>query len=367
MHISDFDFELPDELIAQHPLERRDASRMLVVDRAEGAWRDASFAEFPTQLREGDVVVVNNTRVFPARLVGRREPTGGRVELLLVRRRVEFECEVWEDLEGPPLRPEGEVWEVLAKPARRLEAGARVTFGDGRLSAETVGATEDGAGRVVRFHAEGDFDALLEEFGRMPLPPYIKRETEDLVAAEEDRERYQTVYAHEPGAIAAPTAGLHFTPQVFEELRARGVRTAEVTLHVGYGTFAPVRADDLSEHHVAAEWLEVSHGAAEEINRAREGGGRVVAVGTTTVRALESAADEGGRVGALVGRTGLTITPGYRFRAVDAMLTNFHLPRSSLLVLVSTFAGRELVLDAYRHAVAARYRFYSYGDCMLIV
>jgi S-adenosylmethionine:tRNA ribosyltransferase-isomerase len=352
MRISDFDFELPEELIAQHPLERRDASRMLVVERSGKRWRDASFAEFPAELREGDAVVVNNTRVFPARLVGRREPTGGRVELLLVRRRAEFE---------------GETWEVLARPARRLGAGARVTFGDGRLSAETVAAAGDGAGRVVRFHADGDFAALLEEFGRMPLPPYIKRDGEDLASAEEDRARYQTVYAAAPGAIAAPTAGLHFTPQVFEDLRARGVRTAEVTLHVGYGTFAPVRAEDLAEHRVAAERFEIGEEAAEEVNRAKERGGRVVAVGTTTVRALESSADEGGRVRARGGETGLTITPGYRFRAVDAMLTNFHLPRSSLLVLVSAFAGRELVLGAYRHAVAARYRFYSYGDCMLIV
>ncbi len=352
MTISEFDYELPEELIAQHPLERRDASRMLFVSRAEGSWRDGSFAEFPSELREGDAVVVNNTRVFPARLVGRRELTGGRVELLLVRRREEFE---------------GETWEVLAKPARRLEAGTRVTFGDGRLSAEMVAAAEDGVGRVVRFHADGDFDALLEEFGRMPLPPYIKRDSEDLVTAEEDRERYQTVYAAAPGAIAAPTAGLHFTPRVFEQLRARGVRTCEVTLHVGYGTFAPVRADDLSEHRVAAERFEISDGAAEEINLTKASGGRVVAVGTTTVRALESAVDESGRVRAGHGETGLTITPGYRFRAVDAMLTNFHLPRSSLLVLVSVFAGRELVLSAYRHAVAAGYRFYSYGDCMLIV
>jgi S-adenosylmethionine:tRNA ribosyltransferase-isomerase len=352
MRISDFDFELPEGLIAQHPLERRDASRMLVVDRAGGTWRDRPFAEFPSELREGDAVVVNNTRVFPARLVGRREPSGGRVELLLVRRRVEFE---------------GEAWEVLAKPARRLEAGARVTFGDGRLTAEMLAATADGAGRVVRFRSDGEFAALLEEFGRMPLPPYIKRETEDLASNVEDRERYQTVYAAAPGAIAAPTAGLHFTPRVFEELRARGVRTCEVTLHVGYGTFAPVRADDLSEHSVAAERFEISGAAAEEINRARGRGGRVFAVGTTTVRALESAVDEGGRVRAGRGETGLTITPGYGFRVVDAMLTNFHLPRSSLLVLVSAFAGRELVLDAYRHAVAEGYRFYSYGDCMLII
>lgn len=352
MRISDFDYELPEELIAQHPLERRDASRMLIVNRAEGRWRDATFAELPTELRAGDTVVVNNTRVFPARLVGRREPSGGRVELLLVRRRAEFE---------------GETWEVLAKPARRLEAGTRVTFGDGRLAAETVAATEDGAGRVVRFQFHGDFAALLEEFGRMPLPPYIKRDSEDLASTVEDRERYQTVYAHAPGAIAAPTAGLHFTPRVFESLRARGVRKAEITLHVGYGTFAPVRAEDLSEHRVAAERFEISERAAEEINHSRETGGRVVAVGTTSVRALESSIDESGRVRGGHGETGLTITPGYRFRAVDAMLTNFHLPRSSLLVLVSTFAGRELMLEAYRHAVAARYRFYSYGDCMLIV
>jgi S-adenosylmethionine:tRNA ribosyltransferase-isomerase len=352
MHIADFDFELPEELIAQHPLARRDASRMLLVNRAEESWRDASFAEFPTQLREGDTVVVNNTRVFPARLVGRREPTGGRVELLLVRRREEV---------GE------EACEVLAKPARRLEAGTRVTFGDGRLAAETLAATRDGAGRVVRFQADGDFAALLEEFGRMPLPPYIKRESEDLASAVEDRERYQTVYAHAPGAIAAPTAGLHFTPHVFEELHARGVRTCEVTLHVGYGTFAPVRAEDLSEHRVAAERFEISAEAAAEINETKQRGGRVVAVGTTTVRALESAVDEEGRVRPGHGETGLTITPGYRFRVVDAMLTNFHLPRSSLLVLVSAFAGRALVLEAYRHAVAARYRFYSYGDCMLIV
>jgi S-adenosylmethionine:tRNA ribosyltransferase-isomerase len=352
MRISDFDFELPEELIAQHPLERRDASRMLVVSRAGESWHDRAFAEFPSELREGDTVVVNNTRVFPARLMGRREPTGGRVELLLVRRR--------EDLGG-------ETWETLARPARRLENGARLTFGDGRLGASVLSATADGARRVVRFDAEGDFLKLLEEFGRMPLPPYIKRESDDLASRDEDRERYQTVYAAAPGAIAAPTAGLHFTPRVFDELRARGVRVAEVTLHVGYGTFAPVRAEELGAHRVAAERYEISEATAAEVNATRARGGRVVAVGTTTVRALESAAAEAGSVAAGRGETGLTITPGYEFRVVDALLTNFHLPRSSLLVLVSAFAGRELALAAYRHAVAARYRFYSYGDCMLIV
>ncbi len=351
MRISDFDYELPEELIAQHPAERRDSSRMLAVGRADGSLRDGSFSQFPSELRGGDVVVLNNTRVFPARLVGAREPTGGRVELLLVRKRDEA----------------AQVWEALARPARRLDAGARVTFGDGRLRAEVLGTTGDGAGRVVRFEAEGDFDSLVEEFGRMPLPPYIKRETEDLAARAEDRERYQTVYAAAPGAIAAPTAGLHFTPQILEELRARGVAVAELTLHVGYGTFAPVRVEDLSGHAVAAERFEISEETADAINRARESGGRVVAVGTTTVRALESSADERGRVRAARGETGLTITPGYRFRSVGAMLTNFHLPRSSLLVLVGAFAGRDLTLEAYRHAVRARYRFYSYGDCMFIV
>jgi S-adenosylmethionine:tRNA ribosyltransferase-isomerase len=351
MLISDFDYELPEELIAQHPLARRDASRMLVVERARGAWRDGEFSEFPEELEAGDVVVVNNTRVFPARLLGRREPSGGRVELLLVRR-----------------LPEGgaEVWEALARPARRLDAGARLSFGDGRLRAEVLGATGEGPERVVRFEAEGDFDALLEEFGQMPLPPYIKRDGDDLAARAEDRERYQTVYAERRGAIAAPTAGLHFTPPVIENLRARGARVAEITLHVGYGTFAPVRAADLSGHRVAPEYFEIDEEAAGGLNEARARGGRVFAVGTTTVRALESAADERGRVRAGSGETGLTITPGYRFRATDALLTNFHLPRSSLLVLVSAFAGRELVLAAYRHAVRARYRFYSYGDCMLI-
>jgi S-adenosylmethionine:tRNA ribosyltransferase-isomerase len=352
MLISEFDYELPEELIAQHPLARRDASRMLVVNRKEANWRDQLFSDFPSELSAGDALVVNNTRVFPARLVGRREPTGGRVELLLVRRR--------EDLGA-------ETWETLARPARRLDAGERVTFGDGRLRGEVISATDDGARRIVRFEAEDDFGALLEEFGQMPLPPYIKREGDDLAAREEDRERYQTVYAASSGAIAAPTAGLHFTPRVLENLRAAGVRVTEITLHVGYGTFAPVRVEDLAGHHVAPELFEIDEAAADEINSARAGGNRVVAVGTTTVRALESAADESGRIRSGCGETALTITPGYQFRAVDALLTNFHLPRSSLLVLVAAFAGRDLALSAYRHAVRSLYRFYSYGDCMFII
>ncbi|HEX5709508.1 MAG TPA: tRNA preQ1(34) S-adenosylmethionine ribosyltransferase-isomerase QueA [Pyrinomonadaceae bacterium] len=357
MLISDFDYELPEELIAQRPAERRDASRLLVVERESATWRERTFTQLPEELRAGDCLVVNDTRVFPARLAGRREPSGGRVELLLVR---ELEGRAGEERAG-----RARVWEALAKPARRLTRGTRATFAGGRLRAEVVEEREDGR-RVVRFETDEDFDAVVEESGRMPLPPYIKRDEHDAAARDFDRERYQTVYAERRGAIAAPTAGLHFTPRVLEEARARGVTLARVTLHVGYGTFAPVRAEDLSEHHVAAERFEITDSASRIINDARASGGRVVAVGTTTVRALESVADERGRVRAGRGETSLTITPGYAFRAVDALVTNFHLPRSSLLVLVASFAGRELTLAAYRHAVAARFRFYSYGDCMLI-
>ena len=350
MKLSEFDFELPEELIAQTPLERRDASRMLVVERVAERWRDASFSDLPDEIRAGDVLVVNNTRVFPARLVGRREFSGGRVELLLVRR----------------LSAEPHVWEALARPARRFARGARAMFGGGRLRAEVIREGEHGL-RVVRFEAGEDFDALLDEIGDVSLPPYIRRDAASEQERDSDRERYQTVYAQARGAVAAPTAGLHFTPQVIENLRARGAAVAEITLHVGLGTFAPVRVEDLSGHRVAPERFEITGEAASAINAARRAGGRVVAVGTTCVRALESASNEDGTISAGAGETGLTITPGYWFRAVDALLTNFHLPRSSLLVLVAAFAGRRLTLAAYRHAVASRYRFYSYGDCMLIV
>jgi S-adenosylmethionine:tRNA ribosyltransferase-isomerase len=346
MHISDFDYELPEELIAQHPLERRDASRMLVVERDKQRWHDGQFAELPDYVRAGDTLVVNNTRVFPARLHGLREPTGGRVELFLIR-------------EHAP-----DLWEALARPARRLQPGARVSFGDARLRAEIVEALDEGR-RMVRFSADAPLATLLEEIGETPLPPYIKRGGHDLPA--EDRERYQTVYAWKSGAIAAPTAGLHFTPQIMEEISARGAQIAAITLHVGYGTFEPVRVEDLSEHRVAAEHFEITSEAVLIINETREKGGRIIAVGTTTTRALETAADDKGRIKAGSGDAELTITPGYRFRMVDALVTNFHLPRSSLLVLVSTFAGRDLVRAAYNHAVQARYRFYSYGDCMLII
>ena len=321
---------------------------MLVLDRATGAIEDRRFADLPDLVRPGDAVVVNNTRVVPARLVGRR-PTGGRAELFLVG------------------RGGGGAWEALARPGRRLREGGRVVF-EGGLEAEVVGVDDATGRRWVRFTQDGDpfpgadaEDAALDAAGRLPLPQYVDREPD---AA--DRERYQTVFASARGAVAAPTAGLHFTPAVLDRLRTGGAAVHQLTLHVGYGTFEPVKVDDLREHTVAAETVEVPPATAEALNATRAAGGRVLAVGTTSTRALESAVGADGRFAALAGPTDLTITPGYRFRAVDALLTNFHLPRSSLLVLTATFGGREAVLEAYRHAVRERYRFYSYGDCMLI-
>ena len=337
-----YDFELPDAQIAQQPADRRDASRMLVLDRVTGEVEDRSFAEFTAFVRPDDVVVLNNTKVFPARLIGEREPGGGCAELFLVR-------------------PAGDgQWDVLARPGRKLREGVQLRFGE-RLRAEILAVLPDGK-RRVHFEADGALEDVLDHVGRMPLPPYIEREVQD----PQDRERYQTIYARHRGAVAAPTAGLHFTEEVLQRLRNQGTSLAEVTLHVGYGTFEPVRVDDLRTHAVAAEWIEVTDEAAQTINDARNRGGRVVAVGTTTTRTLESVADDAGQVRPFAGETALTITPGYAFRVVDALLTNFHLPRSSLLVLVSTFSDRERVLAAYKHAVQAGYRFYSYGDCMLI-
>lgn len=348
MHISEFDYELPEELIAQQPLAERDASRMLVLDRQNKSWFDSSFSDFPNHLRSNDVVVVNNSRVIPARLSGHRAETGGAVEIFLVR------------------EVEPQIWEALVRPGGRLREGARVVFGDGTL----IGELLDEPGhelRRVRFECDGPFESVLAELGSTPLPPYIKRPKGGSPGdSSTDRERYQTVYSKSPGAIAAPTAGLHFTDEVLANVRARA-SVAEVTLHVGYGTFEPVRVDDVDQHVVSSERFAISKEAAEAINRARENGGRVVVVGTTTMRALESSASDTGRVEATAGEASLTIKPGYRFRVADALLTNFHLPRSSLLVLVSAFAGRELVLRAYGHAINEHYRFYSYGDCMLIV
>jgi S-adenosylmethionine:tRNA ribosyltransferase-isomerase len=344
MRLSEFDYELPSDLIAQEPLAERDASRMLVLDRAAQTWNDSTFRHFAEFLRADDVVVVNNSRVIPARLKGRREETGGQVEILLVR------------------ELEEKVWEALVRPGGRLKRGDRVEFDKRGLKAEII--DEPGSElRRVRFSCEGSFDEFLEGIGVTPLPPYIKRSTD---SSAEDRERYQTVYAKQRGAIAAPTAGLHFTPSVLNEIRSRA-SLVEITLHVGYGTFEPVRVDDVDQHSVGTERFEISAAAAETINSARTRGGRVIVVGTTSLRALESSSTEAGEVCAGAGDATLTIKPGYKFRVADALLTNFHLPQSSLLILVSAFAGREFVLRAYRYAVEQQYRFYSYGDCMLIL
>jgi len=352
MRLSDFDYALPEELIAQEPLEQRDASRMLIVNRATQTFEDSKFELLPEYIRSGDLLVVNNTRVFPARLLGHREPSGGRVEVLLLRE----------------LEPT--VWEALLRPAHRLEAGARVRFGNSGLRAEVLASSANGS-RRLRFEAGGErerqkelIERLLNEQGQTPLPRYIRR---PLGTSTSDRERYQTVFAREKGAIAAPTAGLHFTAAALSAVQARQVGVVEITLHVGYGTFEPVRVDVVEQHRVAAESFHISEAAAAAINQTRAAGGRVIAVGTTTTRALESAVNEQGTIRAGAREAELTITPGYNFRITDALLTNFHLPRSSLLLLVSAFAGRDLTLAAYRHAVAERYRFYSYGDCMFVI
>ena len=405
MLVSDFDYDLPERLIAQEPSARRDASRLLVVKRASGELVDSVFTELPDHLRAGDLLVLNNTRVFPARLIGRRlrqtprgeTILGGRVEVFLVSR-VE------------PL-----VWEALVKPGRALTPGARVEFARGKLTAEVIKWRERGR-RVVRFEAQGDFDEIIDRIGRTPLPPYIKRDEEDRL----DAERYQTVFARERGAVAAPTAGLHFTPELLDRLRSSGVEIAEITLHVGYGTFQPVRVERVEDHRVEPEAYSISEAAAAAINRALAEGRRVIAVGTTTTRALESAARLGAEVqrgrcaegkrsggagelrsggaeekrgrGALsfsapplpcssapvaprtsarispgTATTDLFIYPGFDFRVVSGLVTNFHLPCSSLLMLVSAFAERELTLKAYRYAIEHEYRFYSYGDGMLIL
>ncbi|MEZ5345669.1 MAG: tRNA preQ1(34) S-adenosylmethionine ribosyltransferase-isomerase QueA [Pyrinomonadaceae bacterium] len=343
MQISDFDYELPEELIAQSPAEKRDASRMLFADRKSHLVTDTSFGSFPDHLRKGDVIVLNDTKVFPARLFGESE-TGAKIELFLVN-------EIGE-----------KIWEVLARPGRRLKPGKQIRFGTS-LSAEVLEKRDDGK-VLVEFASEGDFDDVLDEIGKTPLPPYIKRETGSL---DEDRARYQTVYAKKRGAIAAPTAGLHFTPEILSKITKRGAEITQITLHVGYGTFEPVRVEDLSEHKVMAESFEIENEAREILNNAKAAGNRIIAIGTTTTRALETSFSKHGEFVSGKQTADLTITPGYRFTATDGLLTNFHLPKSSLLVLVSTFGGYEFMMDAYRHAVKERYRFYSYGDCMLII
>ena len=345
MHISDFNYELPDDLIAQHPLPQRDASRMLILDRAKQSWRDSYFRDLPDELSAEDVLVINNTRVFPARLRGNRVPSGGAIELLLARE----------------IAPN--TWEALARPARRLRVGETIEFDRGALQAQVIDSRSRGM-RVIEFITDENVNDIIDRIGSPPLPPYIKSDGRKPF---EDKSRYQTVYAAHRGAIAAPTAGLHFTPSILDTLDSRGVRIAQITLHVGYGTFEPVRVRDVTKHQVAPERFSISETAANIINKARASGNRTVAVGTTTARALESAGSPGGIVKAQSGFASLTIVPGYRFRVVDALLTNFHLPQSSLLILVSAFANREFVVGAYEHAVKERYRFYSYGDCMLMI
>ena len=352
MLVSDFDYDLPEQRIAQTPLADRSASRMLVIDRTSGTWQDRGFRDFPSYLQRGDRLVVNNSRVLPARVFGRREgvhatkskkDTSGLVELMLLKQ-----------LNQDPVR-----WEALVRPGRKMRVGEVIHF-PGGVSARIVSRGEFGL-RVVEFSARPeDFPRWLDATGHMPLPPYIKRS--DNLA---DRERYQTIYASQTGSVAAPTAGLHFTREVLSQLEQRNVQKVELTLHVGLGTFQPVRVEQAEDHRMHAESYEISAAAAEQLNTA----GRRVAVGTTTVRVLEHArrSSASGRFEAGAGETNLFILPGFEFQAVDALLTNFHLPRSTLLMLVCAFAGRELILDAYAHAVREEYRFYSYGDCMLVV
>ena len=341
MNTADFDFDLPEELIAQTPLEKRDASRLLVVDKETGAFSDQHFDQIIDQLQPGDALVMNNTRVLPARLYGIKPETGGHVELLLLK------------------NTQGDDWEVLAKPAKRLRVGSHISFGDGRLTATVVEELDHG-GRIVRFGYEGIFLEVLESLGEMPLPPYIHEKLAD-------RERYQTVYAKENGSAAAPTAGLHFTEELLEQIAAKGVKLVYLTLHVGLGTFRPVSVDSLDDHEMHSEFYSLSEEAAQTLRQVKANGGRVIAVGTTSIRTLETIGSKfQGQIQADSGWTNIFIKPGYDWKVVDAFSTNFHLPKSTLVMLVSAFAGRSLTLEAYEHAIAERYRFFSFGDAMFI-
>ena len=341
MNTADFDFHLPEELIAQTPLEKRDSSRLLIVDRETGQFSDQHFDNIIDQLEPGDALVMNNTRVLPARLYGTKPETGGHVELLLLK------------------NTQGDSWEVLAKPAKRLRVGTRVSFGDGRLTATVTEELEHG-GRIVRFDYQGIFLEVLESLGEMPLPPYIHEKLED-------RERYQTVYAKENGSAAAPTAGLHFTEKLLDKIAAKGVKLVYLTLHVGLGTFRPVSVDNLEEHEMHSEFYSLSEEAAETLRQVKASGHRIVAVGTTSIRTLETIGSKfDGQIQADSGWTNIFIKPGYQWKIVDAFSTNFHLPKSTLVMLVSAFAGRQLTLEAYEHAIAERYRFFSFGDAMFI-
>ena len=336
MKTSDFYFDLPKELIAQDPLEDRASSRLLMVNKDTGETKHEIFRNIVDYLHPGDCLVLNNTKVLPARLLGVKEDTGAAVEVLLLKRR------------------DKDVWETLVKPGKKMRPGAKVVFGDGRLRAEVMDVVEEG-NRLVRFAYEGIFEEVLDSLGEMPLPPYITHKLQD-------KNRYQTVYAKYDGSAAAPTAGLHFTRELLDQIEKKGVKLAYVTLHVGLGTFRPVKADDISEHHMHSEYYQITKEAAETINETKENGGRIICVGTTSCRTIESAADENGRLTECCGNTEIFIYPGYRFKALDCLITNFHLPESTLVMLVSALAGREHVLCAYEEAVREKYRFFSFGD-----
>ena len=341
MKTSDFYFELPKELIAQDPLEDRSASRLLVLGKEDGSITHRHFTDILAYLREGDCLVLNNTKVIPARLYGTREGTGASIEVLLLKRR------------------ENNVWETLVRPGKKARPGTRIIFGDGMLTGEVIEIVEEG-NRLIRFCYDGIFEEILDRLGQMPLPPYITHELKD-------KTRYQTVYAKYDGSAAAPTAGLHFTPQLLEAVREKGVRIAEVTLHVGLGTFRPVKVEDVTQHHMHTEFYRIDENASQTINETKARGGRVICVGTTSCRTIESAADENGLLKPCSGWTDIFIYPGYRFKVLDGLITNFHLPESTLLMLVSALAGKEHVLAAYEEAVKEKYRFFSFGDAMLLL
>ena len=337
---SDFYFDLPEELIAQDPLEDRSSSRLLMLNKETGNTEHHIFKEVIDYLNPGDCLVLNNTKVIPARLLGVKEDTGAAVEVLLLKRH------------------EGDVWETLVKPGKKCRPGARLSFGDGILKAEVLEVVEEG-NRLIHFEYEGIWEEVLDSLGEMPLPPYITHKLQD-------KNRYQTVYAKYEGSAAAPTAGLHFTPELLKQIEEKGVDIAYVTLHVGLGTFRPVKVDNILEHHMHSEYYQISQEAADKINKAKDNGHRVICVGTTSTRTVESAADENGRLQECCDNTEIFIYPGYKFKVLDALITNFHLPESTLVMLVSALAGRENVLDAYKEAVDERYRFFSFGDAMFI-
>ena len=340
MKKQDFYYELPEELIAQDPLADRSSSRLLVLDKQSGAVSHHVFREILDYLQEGDCLVINDTKVIPARLIGSKVGTEAKVEVLLLKRK------------------ENNIWETLVKPGKKARPGAKISFGDGLLVGEVLEVVEEG-NRLVRFSYEGIFEEILDRLGQMPLPPYITHQLQE-------RERYNTVYAVHEGSAAAPTAGLHFTPELLQEIEKKGVDIARVTLHVGLGTFRPVKAEEITDHHMHSEFYQIQEEAAEKINRAKSGNGRVICVGTTSCRTVESAADENGRIQAGSGWTEIFIYPGYRFKVLDGLITNFHLPESTLIMLVSALAGREQVMKAYEEAVEERYRFFSFGDAMFI-